>query len=172
MLSFELLAPGFANPPHLTITWRSGSEGGSLSLPLPLLPMRFASPWPLGKDDYFRMWRSPELKEAQSKFTFGAAHEVSAVKGLLAGCRLAVLEGVDPSPTNLCCAGAINVKGTALPPAAGGQYCLLRLEIIPNYTKAADGSPRAASRLTVRATHPLIGEGLVNALTAFLGPQK
>ena len=66
-------------------------------------------------------------------------------------------------------AGAIVCKNGPAPPAAGGHYCLLRLEIIPNYAKAADGSLRAASRLTVRATHPAVAEGLAQAMTASLG---
>ena len=107
--------------------------------------------------------------EAQTKFTFGAAHETSAIKALLSGSvHLAVLEGVDPSPNNVCAAGAVVCKSGVLPPAAGGHYCLLRLEIIPNYAKAADGSPRSASRLTIRSTHKAIGDGLVQALTAHL----
>ncbi len=80
-----------------------------------------------------------------------------------------MLEGVDPSPTNVCAAAAFNCKGSATPPAAGSNYCLLRLEIIPNHAKAADGSPRAAARLTVRATHAGIAEGVKRVLAAALG---
>lgn len=83
--------------------------------------------------------------------------------------HLAVLENVDPSPTNVCAAGALASKAGLVPPAAGSQYHLLRLEVIPNYAKAADGSPRAASRLTVRATHAALAESLVKSLGAQLG---
>lgn len=83
--------------------------------------------------------------------------------------RVAVLDGVDPSPTNLCAAAALACKSGVTPPAPGGHYCLLRLEIVPNHATAADGSKRAASRLTVRATHAAIGEGIVQSLTAHMG---
>jgi len=170
MISIEMLAP-FAAPPYLQISWRveGSGEAGSACVNLPVLPSRFGGPWSLGKDDFFRLWRVPQLIEAQAKFTFGQALEMSAVKALLAtNLKLAVLEGVDPSPNNVCAAGAVLVKNGVAPPAPAGQYALLRLEIIPNYATGADGTPRAASRLTVRATHGAISEALVGALMAHL----
>lgn len=164
MASLELLSP-FATPPYLAITW-GGS--GSACVNLPVLPLRFHSPWPLSKDDYFRLWRAGELTESQCKFTFATAHDMGAIDALLTGLRLATLKGVDPSPNNICAAGALALKSGSMPPHAGGHYCLLRLEVIPNYTTAADGTSRAASRLTVRATHIGIAEGLSQCLHAQL----
>ena len=165
MLSFELNAP-FAQPPQLSVSW----GGGGVKLHLPVMPFRFHTPWPLVKDDYFRLWRAAELKECQTKFTFRRPGDHSAeIKALLSGVlRLAVLEGVDPSPTNICAAGALACKGGAAPPAPGGQYALLRLEIIPDYATGPDGAKRAASRLTVRATHAALAESLNQSLTAQL----
>ena len=93
----------------------------------------------------------------------------SIKKTLGTALRIAVLEGVDPSPTNLCAAGALAAKGGAMPPAPGGHYCLLLLEIVPNHATGSDGSKRAASRLTVRATSASIGEPMMQALTAQMG---
>jgi AP-2 complex subunit alpha len=167
MISMELLSP-FAAPPTLAVTWHGSGGGGAVLLPV--LPMRFLSPWPLGKDEYFRLWRVDGLSEAQSKFTFANAMDVAGVKALLSGSlRLAVLEGVDPSPTNVCAAAALATKSGVVPPAPGGHYCLLRHEIVPNHTNAADGSKRAASRLTVRATDMAIADGVMQSLTAQLG---
>ena len=162
MLSLELLKP-FATPPHLSITW----QGGARKVQLPVMPFRFHTPWPLGKEDFFRLWRGTDLHEKQSKFTFGASGDpVAPCKTLLSGTlHLAVLEGVDPSPTNICAAGALACKGGVAPPAPGGQYILLRLEIIPNYATGADGMKRAAARLTVRGSDALISESLNQALT-------
>ncbi|KOO22777.1 conserved unknown protein [Chrysochromulina tobinii] len=128
------------------------------------------SPWPLSKDDYFGMWRAPNLKETQARITFYAAHEVSTIKAMLMNyVKLAVLEGVDPSPNNICAAGAIVCLNAPMPPAPGSHHCLLRIEIIPGYAKAPDGSPRAASRITARSTSPEAAEMLVGALAAYLG---
>ena len=55
------------------------------------------------------------------------------------------------------------------PPAPGGHFCLMRLEIVPDHATAPDGTKRAASRLTVRATNPAIAEGLMIDLAALLG---
>jgi len=173
MISLELFGP-FAAPPYLIVTLQPEAGGEPLvaAVNLPVIACRFGSPWPLGKDDYFGMWRTSGLKEAQAKFTFNQAHEVGAIKQLLsAQVKLAILEGVDPSPNNICAAGAVVCKNGVMPPAAGGHHCLLRLEIIPNYAKAPDGTPRAASRLTVRSTHQAVAETLVAALTAYLGGQ-
>ena len=119
----------------------------------------------------FKMWRSQDgnLKEAQSKFTFKDVLDMSAVKGVLSNhIKLAVLEGVDPSPNNICAAGALNCKGAPAPPAAGAKYSLLRLEIIPDYAPGPDGSKRAASRLTVRATDQALADSINQSLTAHL----
>ena len=171
MVSLELLAP-FAQPPVLSVTWKGGGDSGAAgggAVHLPVFPMRFITPWPLGKDDYFRLWRGDGLSESQSKFTFAASVETAAIKAVLGtNVRLAVLEGVDPSPTNLCAAGALACKGGATPPAPGGHFCLVRLEIVPNHTAGSDGMKRSASRLTVRATSATIGDGLVAALTAHI----
>ena len=172
MLSLELSAP-FAAPPYLVVTLQPEGvpEPPSVSVVnLPVYPSRFGSPWPLGKDDYFALWRGQGLKEAQAKITFNAAHEVGAIKAMLAThVKLAILEGVDPSPNNICAAGAIVCQRTPMPPAPGGHHCLLRIEIIPNYAKAPDGAPRAASRITVRSTSPDVAELLVGALATHLG---
>ena len=41
---------------------------------------------------------------------------------LAEGLRLAVLEGIDPVPANVCAAGGLSVKSGALPPATGSTY--------------------------------------------------
>lgn len=167
MISLELTAP-FAAPPYLIVKLEGAAR--PIAINLPVYPARFSSPWPLSKDDYFGMWRAPNLKETQARITFNAAHEVSTIKAMLINyVKLAVLEGVDPSPNNICAAGAIVCLNAPMPPAPGSHHCLLRIEIIPGYAKAPDGSPRAASRITARSTSPEAAEMLVGALAAYLG---
>jgi len=166
MIPCELLAP-FSQPPVLAVRWH-GSGGAAVHLPI--LPMRFLTPWPLGKDDYFRLWRTEGLSESQSKFTFESNTSTAQVKQMMANSlKVAVLDGVDPSPNNLCASAALACKGGVAPPSPGGHYCLLRLEIVPNHATAADGTKRAASRLTVRATSASIGDGIMQAITAHIG---
>ena len=168
MISCELSAP-FTQPPVLAIRWQSGGGGGA-AVYLPVLPMRFLTPWPLGKDDFFRLWRTEGLSESQSKFTFASTFEPAQIKQLLStSLKLAVLEGVDPSPNNLTAAAALACKGGVAPPSPGGHYCLLRLEIVPGHATAPDGTKRSASRLTVRSSSAPIGDGLMQALTAHIG---
>jgi hypothetical protein len=170
MLSFEAVAP-YANAPQLAVAWR-GDDGKptGVRVNLPVLPTRFFSPWPLGKDDFFRLWKQPQnetFRETQAKFTFAAPHDMGEIKRLLSDkFHLAVLEGVDPQPNNACAAAAFSCKGGAVPPAPGAHYCLMRLEIIPDYSTAPDGTKRAASRLTARGSHIGITDALNQSLTA------
>ena len=166
MIALECTAP-FAMPPILTITW---AGGGRAAVHLPVQSLRFLTPWALNKDDYFRLWRTEGLSESQSKFTFANALDLPGLKNKLqASIHLGVLEGVDPSPSNICAAGALATKMGVAPPAPGGHFCLMRLEIVPDHATAPDGTKRAASRLTVRATNPAIAEGLMIDLAALLG---
>ena len=58
--------------------------------------------------------------------------------------------------------------GALLPPAAGSQYCLLRIEVNPNYAQGPTG-PRAAARVTVRGTHEGLADGILRVIVAQYG---
>ena len=59
--------------------------------------------------------------------------------------------------------------GRVPPQAPAATYCLLRLEVNPTFARTPADTPRAAARLTVRASHPSLADGIVRALTAQLG---
>ena len=100
------------------------------------------------------------------------AYDGTKVKQAMAeGLRLGVLEGIDPTPTNVCAAGGLCLKSGALPPSTGSIYCLLRLEVNPNFSRSANDTPRAAARLTVRASHPSLSEEIVRTLSAHFSGQ-
>ena len=90
-------------------------------------------------------------------------------QGLSQKIHLAVLEGVDPSPHNLCAAGLMANKVGAPPPSSGGSGCLIRLEVNPNFARGPSGAAIGAARLTVRASHPAISESLVRSVAALFG---
>lgn len=171
MMQVELLAP-FVEAPELTISFSEPRSGKvtSLTLTLPILPLRFLRPWTLGADDYFRWWRAPNSQEKQANFQLRGAYDAAAVRKLLCeGLRIAVLDGIDPLPTNLCAAAVLCTKSAVLPPAPGSVHCLVRLEVNPNHARTAAGTPRAAARLTVRGSHQPLCESVVRALVAALG---
>lgn len=88
----------------------------------------------INADEYFRWWKAPRLYESQSKFQvsefptklngfrenllaylsrlqFLPGADTAAVRqGLSQKIHLAILEGVDPSPSNLCAAGLLALK--------------------------------------------------------------
>ena len=153
MAQLEFLAP-FAEPPILRVQYtEAGAAPQTLSLALPVLPLRFFVPWRLAADQYFAQWRAAGLVEKQLSFQYAGAYDAAATRHALSDLlRLAVLDGVDPVATNVCAAGALALKGAPAPPAAGCSIVLLRLEVNAAFAKAADGTSRAAARLTVRAS--------------------
>ena len=113
---------------------------------------------------YFANWRSAALSEAQAKFQFTPGSDTAAVRRTLSErVKLAVLDGVDPAPTNLCAAGSMALKSGVVPPSTGAVICLLRLEVNPNF------GPAGAARLTVRASHQGLADTLVRAVAALFG---
>jgi len=172
MMQVELLAP-FAEAPELAISFSEPTSGKvtAVVLTLPILPLRFLRPWSLlGADEYFRWWRAPANQEKQSNFQLRGAYEAAAVRKVLSeGLRMAVLDGIDPSPTNMCAAAVVCLKSAVLPPAPGSVYCLVRLEVNPNHARTPAGTPRAAARLTVRGSHQPLCDSVVRALVAALG---
>jgi len=170
MLQLELAAP-FVECPRLTIAF-SEPDGVAkrVLLHLPVAVARFLQPWILSADEYFRWWRAPGLTERQSSFQFAAAFDADSVRAILRnGAHLAVLENVDPIPTNFVAAGSLATRSGAAPPADSSGYSLMRIEVNPNYGRTAQGLPRAAGRLTVRSRSAAVADALVNALAAHFG---
>jgi AP-2 complex subunit alpha len=163
MVQFELRSP-FAGPPTLTIAL---AGGGSTAHTLPVLSHRFLQPWPLpSADAFFNRWRVAGLSEHQVSFQWAGPYNRAAASQLLSsGARLAVLENVDPVPTNLVASGYLATTSVAAPPDKVANpdaaiFCLVRLEVNPQ---------RGAARLTARSRHKPLAEGLVKALAASWG---
>ena len=109
-----------------------------------MLPLRFLRPWSLMAEEYFRWWRAPGLSEKQANFQFRATYDAAAVRRVLSeGLRLAVLDGIDLVPANVCAAGGLSVKRAPLP-ATGSTYCLVRLEVNPTSRAGRRCAPRRA----------------------------
>jgi len=163
MVTFEHRAP-FAVPPALSISL--AGCGASLHK-LPILPHRFLLPWPLpSADAYFSRWRVPGLAETQASFVLSGPYDrLAAARLLSAGAGLAILDNVDPVPSNLVAAGYLVTTSVGAPPDKvanpdAAVFCLVRLEVNPQ---------RGAARLTARSKHAPLAEGLVRALAASWG---
>nr|ALD47961.1 alpha adaptin ear domain protein [Isochrysis galbana] len=163
MVQFEHRAP-FAGPPALTIAL---AGGGSTALTLPVLSHRFLEPWPLpAAEAFFGRWRVAGLAEHQVSFQWAGPYDQAAAARLLSsGARLAVLDTVDPVPTNLVASGYLATTSVGAPPDKVANpdaaiFCLVRLEVNPQ---------RGAARLTARSRHKPLAEGLVKALAASWG---
>jgi AP-2 complex subunit alpha len=171
MVQTECTAP-FSDAPLVTLSY--SQEGGAtqnVSLRLPIPPFRFLQPSAMTGDEYFRTWRTAGLAESQSSFHFTGQYDPNTVRRVLSeALHLAVLNGVDPVPSNFVASGSCALRGTgtgANAPASGNP-CLLRLEVNPNYQRAGGGPPKAAARLTVRSDRG-VAASIVNALAALWG---
>jgi AP-2 complex subunit alpha len=143
----------FVDPPILRISYLAGSLQ-TMTLRLPVYVTKFIEPVALGATDYFERWRQigGPPREAQRIFPLrmgsGGGLDLTRHAKVVKGCRLAVLEGIDPNPNNIVGAGVLHMA------EAGKVGCLIRLE--PNaeakvracqasVTTAADSAPPALS---------------------------
>ena len=143
------------------------SAGGTHDYTLPVLSHRFLQPWSLpAAEAFFARWRTPGLAEHQVSFSWtGPYDRLAAVRLLSTGAQLAVLDGVDPVPTNLVASGYLATTSVGAPPDKVANpdsaiYCLVRLEVNPQ---------RGAARLPARSRNKTLAEGLVKALAASWG---
>nr|ALD47903.1 alpha adaptin ear domain protein [Emiliania huxleyi] len=168
MVQLEHASPFGPAVPALTVTLAGAVGGGAGGAhKLPVAPHRFVQPWPLQTaDSYFGWWRTAGLAERQASFAWAGPYDrMRAKQQLAAGAGLAVLENVDPTPSNLVGAGYLATLASAAPPdkvanASTAIFCLLRLEVNPQ---------RGAARLTVRSRHAPLADSLVKAFAAAFG---
>lgn len=117
----------FTEPPLLRISYLAGSLQ-TITLRLPVYITKFIEPVTLAASDYFERWRQigGPPREAQrifplrlmAKAQLDTARHLKVVKG----CKLAILEGVDPNANNIVGAGVLHMAD------AGKVGCLIRLE--------------------------------------------
>lgn len=117
----------FTKPPIISISFLAGSLQ-TITLRLPVIVTKFIESVHLGQADFFERWKAigGPPREAQSVFPIeldDAGHiNISKNKKTVSGHRFAILEGIDPNPSNLVSAGVLHMS------ASGKVGCLLRLE--------------------------------------------
>ncbi|KZT30576.1 AP-2 complex subunit alpha [Neolentinus lepideus HHB14362 ss-1] len=132
----------FKNPPIMTVSFLAGSHQ-TLSIRLPIVVTKFFEGVKLGPNEFFERWKliGGPPREAQSIFaiTLDAAGHIDMPRQqqVISGLRFDVLEGIDPSPTNIVGAGVLHMA------TEGKVGCLLRLE--PN-------REAKLCRVTIRST--------------------
>ncbi|XP_077143958.1 AP-2 complex subunit alpha-2 isoform X2 [Ranitomeya variabilis] len=141
----------FVEAPVLSIQFRYGGALQNFSVKLPITLNKFFQPTDMEAQDFFQRWKqlSSPNQEVQNIFKAKNPMDTEIVKAKLIGFGPAVLENVDPNPSNFVAAGIIQAKSRQV-------GCLLRLE--PNMQAQM-------YRLTIRTSKEEVSQRLCDLLS-------
>ncbi|XP_035538439.1 AP-2 complex subunit alpha-2 isoform X2 [Morone saxatilis] len=141
----------FTDAPVLNIQFRYGGALQNIAVKLPVMLNKFFQPTEMTSQDFFQRWKQLGAPQQEVQKIFKAKHpmDTDVTKAKILGFGVALLDGVDPNPTNFVGAGVIHTKNTQV-------GCLLRLE--PN-TQAQ------MYRLTLRTSRDSVSQRLCDLLS-------
>ncbi|XP_071974263.1 AP-2 complex subunit alpha-2 isoform X4 [Engystomops pustulosus] len=141
----------FVDVPVLSIQFRYGGAFQNFSVKLPITLNKFFQPTEMEGQDFFQRWKqlSSPNQEVQNIFKAKQPMDPELVKAKLIGFGPALLENVDPNPSNFVAAGIIQTKSRQV-------GCLLRLE--PNMQAQM-------YRLTIRTSKEEVSQRLCDLLS-------
>ncbi|XP_051778762.1 AP-2 complex subunit alpha-2 isoform X2 [Erpetoichthys calabaricus] len=141
----------FTEAPVLNIQFRYGGTLQNVSVKLPVTLNKFFQPTEMTSQDFFQRWKQLSNPQQEVQKIFKAKHpmDTEVTKAKIIGFGVALLDGVDPNPSNFVGAGVIHTKTIQV-------GCLLRLE--PN-TQAQ------MYRLTLRTSRDTVSQRLCGLLS-------
>ncbi|XP_058256910.1 AP-2 complex subunit alpha-2 [Hemibagrus wyckioides] len=150
VLNIECLSD-FVDAPVLSIHFRYGGSMQNISVRLPITLNKFFQPTEMTSQEFFQRWKQLGAPQQEVQKIFKAKHSMDTeiTKAKIIGFGTALLDGVDPNPSNFVGAGVIHTKTIQV-------GCLLRLE--PN-TQAQ------MYRLTLRTSRDTVSQRLCELLS-------
>ncbi|XP_066503280.1 AP-2 complex subunit alpha-2 isoform X2 [Hoplias malabaricus] len=150
VLNIECLSD-FVEAPVLNIHFRYGGSGQNILVRLPVTLNKFFQPTEMSSQEFFQRWKQLSAPQQEVQKIFKAKHSMDTeiTKAKIIGFGTALLDGVDPNPSNFVAAGVIHTKTIQV-------GCLLRLE--PN-TQAQ------MYRLTLRTSRESVSQRLCELLS-------
>ncbi|MCI4383818.1 hypothetical protein PGIGA_G00031120 [Pangasianodon gigas] len=150
VLNIECLSD-FVDAPVLNIHFRYGGSIQNISVRLPITLNKFFQPTEMTSQEFFQRWKQLSAPQQEVQKIFKAKHSMDTeiTKAKIIGFGTALLDGVDPNPSNFVGAGVIHTKTIQV-------GCLLRLE--PN-TQAQ------MYRLTLRTSRDTVSQRLCELLS-------
>ncbi|KAM4617439.1 AP-2 complex subunit alpha-2 isoform 2-T2 [Discoglossus pictus] len=141
----------FIEAPVLNIQFRYGGAVQNFSVKLPITLNKFFQPTEMGAQDFFQRWKQLSSPKQEVQNIFKARHpmDTEITKAKIIGFGPALLENVDPNPSNYVAAGIIQSKSRQV-------GCLLRLE--PNVQAQM-------YRLTIRTSKEEVSQRLCDLLS-------
>uniref|UniRef100_A0A4W4E6E9 AP-2 complex subunit alpha n=1 Tax=Electrophorus electricus TaxID=8005 RepID=A0A4W4E6E9_ELEEL len=128
----------FVEAPVLSVHFRYGGSMQNISIRLPITLNKFFQPTEMTSQEFFQRWKQLGAPQQEVQKIFKAKHsmDTEVTKAKIIGFGTALLDGVDPNPSNFVGAGVIHTKTIQV-------GCLLRLE--PN--------TQAQASCSVKRTH-------------------
>ncbi|KAI5607815.1 AP-2 complex subunit alpha-2 isoform X6, partial [Silurus asotus] len=150
ILNIECLSD-FVEAPVLNIHFRYGGSMQNISVRLPITLNKFFQPTEMTSQEFFQRWKQLSIPQQEVQKIFKAKHSMDTeiTKAKIIGFGTALLEGVDPNPSNYVGAGVIHTKTIQV-------GCLLRLE--PNMQAGM-------YRLTLRTSRDTVSQRLCELLS-------
>ncbi|XP_041074574.1 AP-2 complex subunit alpha-2-like isoform X2 [Polyodon spathula] len=141
----------FVEAPILNIQFRYGGALQNMSVKLPITLNKFFQPTEMTSQDFFQRWKQLGAPQQEVQKIFKAKHpmDTEVTKAKIIGFGVALLDMVDPNPSNFTGTGVIHTKNVQV-------GCLLRLE--PN-TQAQ------MYRLTLRTSRETVSQRLCELLS-------
>ncbi|XP_076143440.1 AP-2 complex subunit alpha-2 isoform X3 [Alosa pseudoharengus] len=141
----------FVEAPVLNIQFRYGGTLQNIAVKLPITLNKFFQPTEMMSQDFFQRWKQLSAPQQEVQKIFKAKHsmDTEVTKAKIIGFGVALLDGVDPNPSNFVGAGVIHTKTTQV-------GCLLRLE--PNMQAQM-------YRLTLRTSRDTVSQRLCDLLS-------
>ncbi|XP_053369305.1 AP-2 complex subunit alpha-2 isoform X1 [Clarias gariepinus] len=150
ILNIECLSD-FIDAPVLDIHFRYGGSIQNITVRLPITLNKFFQPTEMMSQDFFQRWKQLSAPQQEVQKIFKAKHSMDTeiTKAKIIGFGTALLDGVDPNPSNFVAAGIIHTKTIQV-------GCLLRLE--PNVQAQM-------YRLTLRTSRDTVSQRLCELLS-------
>ncbi|KAJ3593103.1 hypothetical protein NHX12_005440 [Muraenolepis orangiensis] len=106
----------FTDAPALDIHFRYGGTLQSFVVKLPVMLNKFFQPTEMVSQDFFQRWKQLGAPQQEVQKIFKAQHamDTEVTKAKIIGFGTALLDGVDPNPTNFVGAGVIHTKNTQM----------------------------------------------------------
>eukprot|EP01119_Soliformovum_irregulare_P004110 TRINITY_DN1511_c0_g1_i1.p1 TRINITY_DN1511_c0_g1~~TRINITY_DN1511_c0_g1_i1.p1 ORF type:complete len:976 (-),score=279.06 TRINITY_DN1511_c0_g1_i1:21-2702(-) len=147
---------GFAETPHLQLSFQAGGVQHQFSLALPVVLTKFTEPTGISGPQFFQAWReteNPPLSDSVILKPASGNLSVPYLSDIIARVfHLSVLQNVDPNGNNIVAAGN-------LVSSKGADPVLLRIETNPQ---------AGMYRVTFRSTDPQITSGLKDLVSQLL----
>lgn len=140
----------YCDSPALDISFRYNGLQKKFTIKLPLTVNKFFEPTEMNGESFFARWKNlgGEQQRAQKVFKAQVPLDLPGARNKLAGFGMQLLEGIDPNPDNMVCAGIIHTQSQKI-------GCLMRLE--PNIQASM-------FRLTIRASKESVTKEVADLL--------